>query len=365
MPLSRKSRAAGDSVGSHATLALAGWRAAAPAARALVAAALAAVSCTGHPAPFEISGPTMGARYSVKIAGPALAAADAARVRTDVTARLARVEALFSSWREDSEVARFNRQPAGRPFVASPETVILFEAAGRLHAVSGGAFDVTVAPLVRAWGFGPGRSLPAPPDEARLAELRPAVDQALVTVDPKAGTLTRAHADVECDLSAIAPGLAADLLVADLLALGQRDVLVDVGGELRAGGQRDPGRPWRAAVAAPQGGTLPLSVPLRDQALATSGDYRSFYLDEAGRRLGHILDPRTLRPVRHELAAVTVVRPTAVEADGLATALFVLGPRQGRALAEREGWAALFVVRTQPGRFTTEATPAFAALAGR
>jgi thiamine biosynthesis lipoprotein len=105
-------------------------------------------------------------------------------------------------------------------------------------------------------------------------------------------------------------------------------------------------------------------VPLRGQALATSGDYRNFYVDEAGQRRSHLLDPRTLRPVAHALAAVTVVRPTALDADGLATALFVLGPGAGRALAEREGWAALFVERTARGGLALEATPAFAALAG-
>ncbi len=338
------------------------------AARALAAvgaaAGLAALGCVRHPRLTEVAGPTMGARYSVKIAGEPLGAAEVGRVRARVEARLASVDALFSNWRDDSELARFNRQPAGVPFAASPETVALFEAARRVHAVSGGAFDVTVAPLVRAWGFGPGRAWPSPPDEALLARLRPAVDQALVTLDARAGTLTRARADLECDLSAIAPGYAADLLAEDLLALGHRDVLVDVGGELRGRGQRAAGQPWRVALSAPQGGTLAPSVPLRDQALATSGDYRNYYVDEAGQRRGHILDPRTLRPVPHELAAVTVVRPTALEADGLATALFVLGPQAGRALAEREGWAALFVVRARQGGFATESTPAFAALAG-
>lgn len=330
---------------------------------AALAAALAGSGCGSPPATTEITGPTMGTSYAVRLARR-LAAADAARVRQRVEARLARVDALFSTWRDDSELACFNRQVAGRPFAASPETVALFAAAARVHALSGGAFDVTVAPLARAWGFGPGRGLPTVPDEALLAALRPAVDQTQVRVDVGAGTLTRSRPDVECDLSAIAPGHAADLLVDDLRALGYRDVLVDVGGELRAVGRRADGQPWRAALDSPAGGRLGLEVPLRDAALATSGDSRNAWLDEGGVRRSHLLDPRTLRPVAHALAAVTVVRPSAAEADALATALMVLGPTAGRALAEREGWAALFVVRDSAGRLGTEATPAFAALTG-
>lgn len=329
----------------------------------VLAVALSGPACGPSPAATELAGPALGSRYAIRLAR-ALEAADAARLRRRVEERLARVDALFSTWRSDSELARFNRQAPGRSFAAAPETVALFAAAERVHALSGGAFDVTVAPLSRAWGFGPGAGLPAVPDEGRLAALRPAVDQALVRLDPRAGTLTRARPDVECDLSAIAPGYAADLLVADLLALGYRDALVDVGGELRAVGRRAEDRPWRVALDSPAGGRLGVEVPLQDAALATSGDYRNAWLDERGVRRSHVLDPRTLRPVAHALAAVTVVRPTAAEADGLATALLVLGPVEGRRLAEREGWAALFVVRAPGGGLGTEATPAFAALAG-
>lgn len=330
---------------------------------AALAAALAGLGCASPPASTEIAGPTMGARYAVRIARR-LDAAQTARARERVEARLARVDALFSTWRGDSELARFNRQAPGQPFAVSPETVAVFAAARRVHALSSGAFDVTVAPLARAWGFGPGPGLPTTPSEERLAALRPAVDQALVRLDVRAGTLTRARSDVECDLSAIAPGYAADGLIEDLAALGYRDALVDVGGELRAVGRRADGKAWRVGLDSPAGGRLDVEVPLRDAALATSGDYRNAWLDERGARRGHVLDPRTLRPVAHALAAVTVVRPSAAEADGLATALFVLGPQAGRALAEREGWAALFVVRTARGGFAVEATPAFAALTG-
>jgi len=329
-----------------------------------LATALAGLGCASPPASTEIAGPTMGARYSVKIAGEPLSPAELRRVRARVETRLTSVDALFSNWRDDSELARFNRHPAGQPFAASPETVAVFAAARRVHDLSGGAFDVTVAPLARAWGFGPGPALPATPGEERLAALRPAVDQALVRLDVRAGTLTRARSDVECDLSAIAPGYAADGLIEDLAALGYRDALVDVGGELRAAGRRADGKAWRVGLDSPAGGRLDVEVPLRDAALATSGDYRNAWLDERGARRGHVLDPRTLRPVDHALAAVTVVRPSAAEADGLATALFVLGPQAGRTLAEREGWAALFVIRTARDGLAIEATPAFAALTG-
>jgi thiamine biosynthesis lipoprotein len=329
-----------------------------------VAGLAIACSAAARPGATVLSGPTMGTRYTVAIAGASLDVAAEARARAAVDAELVLVDRLMSSWRDDSELARFNRQPAGRPFAASAPTVAVFAAALEVGRVSAGAFDVTVAPLVRTWGFGPGERLPAAPDVETLAHLRDAVGLDRVRVDPVRGTLTKAHDDVECDLSAIAPGYAADRVAGALHALGHNDVLVDVGGEIRASGRRADGQPWRVAIEHPQGGTSGFAVPLRDAALATSGDYRNAWVDAAGRTLSHVLDPRSGHPVDHALASVTVVRPTAMEADALATALLVLGPEAGPSLAERQGWAACFLVRRARGGLETRTTTAFSTLLG-
>jgi len=303
----------------------------------------------------------MGTRYAVQIAGEPLPEPARSTAKAAIEAQLDTVDRLMSSWRDDSEIVRFNRVPTGEAMTLSPETRAVLEEALSVNVVSEGAFDVTVAPLVRAWGFGPGGRMPRLPDDAELRHLRPLVGRGGIRLDTGAGRLWKTRDGVECDLSAIAPGFAADRVAAALERLGHRNALVDVGGEIRALGERAHGQPWRVAVAAPDDGRPSARIELRDGALATSGDYRNFWVDEWGSRHSHVLDPRSGRPVAHDLASVTIVRPTAMEADALATALLVLGPEHGWVLAEREGWAVHFV-RRRGGAFEAVSTPAFSAL---
>jgi len=165
--------------------------------------------------------------------------------------------------------------------------------------------------------------------------------------------------DVRCDLSAVAPGYAADRLWAELADRGFTDFLVDVGGELRTRGRNDAGEPWKIAIERPQtqGDAGQRLVRISNLAIATSGDYRR-YREVDGKRFAHILDPRTGRPLAHRLASVTVIDELAVRADGLATALMVLGSDEGMALAGKLGLAALFIERTNDG-FAERATPRF------
>jgi thiamine biosynthesis lipoprotein len=165
---------------------------------------------------------------------------------------------------------------------------------------------------------------------------------------------------VVCDLSAIAKGYGVDQVAEALVALGHGDFLVEVGGEMRARGRRLDGEPWRVAIETPDSDVRRVweTLLLRDMALATSGDYRSYY-EAGGRRYSHTIDPRSGRPVEHELASVSVLHAEAIWADALATALNVLGPEAGYALAEAEGWAAYFLVRDPAGQFSPRETPAF------
>jgi thiamine biosynthesis lipoprotein len=145
-----------------------------------------------------------------------------------------------------------------------------------------------------------------------------------------------------------------------LAELGWTDFLVEVGGEVRARGRRPAGGPWRVGIERPdpEGRAVHGVVELADLSMATSGDYRSFY-EQGGKRLGHIVDPRTGRPVRHRLASVSVVHRDAVLADAWATGLAVLGPEEGLAIAEAAGLDAYFILRTGSGGFEILATPGF------
>ena len=309
------------------------------------------------------TGPTMGTRYTVRVATLPLDDDGRESIRVAIDEVLELTNRLLSTWDPESEISRLNRHPAAEPFALSAETVGLLEIAGRVGELSGGAFDVTVGPLVEAWGFGPA-GLPAQtPSPEKLAELRARVgpDRLLLAADRASVIKTRA--DVSCDLSALAPGWAADRIAAAIEALGHHDFVVDIGGEVVARGRRADGTRWRVAVESPGRDREHLLVlALEDVAVATSGDYRNAYIDEAGRRRSHLIDPRTGEPVTHELTSVTVVHSEGVWADALATALLVMGPEPAWRLATQEKLAIRLVARVEGGTYSAATTPEFEAL---
>jgi thiamine biosynthesis lipoprotein len=304
----------------------------------------------------------MGTRYTVRVVmAPGDDAANE-RIRAAIDRELSLVNQRFSGWDKASEISRLNAHASSEPFPVSAETMAALETGLRASELTGGAFDVTVAPLVEAWGFGPSRSPPSVPTAETLAVLRARVGYRQLSLDPARNTVTKARPDVACDVSALGDGWAADRVARALVALGHADVLVDVGGEVSARGRRPDGSRWRVAVEAPQSGKVGAVIELVDAAVATSGDYRKFWTDPQGRRLSHILDPRTGEPISHALASATVVDRDGAWADALATGLLVLGPEAGRALAAREGLAARFVLRQAHGTYAEWSTPAFEAL---
>ncbi|MCY4015054.1 MAG: FAD:protein FMN transferase [Gammaproteobacteria bacterium] len=264
-----------------------------------------------------------------------------------VAALLARIDTRMSTYDEASELMRFNRGPVGEWVPVSRELVEVVAAAKTVAEETGGALDPTVAPLVALWGFGASASQDKPDDTAiRTALLSVGHHHLRYRLAPPALAKDRA---LSIDLSAIAKGHAVDRLADVLRAAGCRAFLVEFGGEIRAAGPAPSGGPWRVGIDSPSGrGQLEGPIRLRDAGLATSGDYRQ-YTERDGRRDAHIIDPRSGRPVRHRLASVTVVAESARSADAYATALMVLGERDGRRFADDAGLAALFIVRTDEG----------------
>lgn len=316
----------------------------------------------------ELSGSTMGTTWAVKVRAPEASAGEISRLREAIRGRLDLIDSLMSSYHSESEISRFNRFASTEPFPLSQATLEVLALAQEVSELSGGAFDVTVGPLVSAWGFGvastgASEAPPPAPTAGELASVRERVGYGLLDLELATGRISKAHPEVECDLSAIAKGYAVDQLVAALRDLGYRDFLVEVGGELAARGRRPDGTRWRVAIERPDalGRSIYAVVGLEDQAMATSGDYRNFYQRD-GVRLSHLIDPRVGRPIAHRLASVSVVDPSAARADALATALSVLGPVDGPALAEREGIPAYFILRAEAGETENLATSGFAGL---
>lgn len=322
----------------------------------------------GGPAPpgsLHLHGETMGSTFNVRIAGAPSADGFARVARDAVTAAFDEVVRRMSTFDATSELRRFGAHAATTPFGLSAQTLAVLRRAQQVSQASGGAFDVTVAPLVGAWGFGAGAaSRGAVPTPAMLATLAPRVGWQRLVVDEAAGTARKAHPDLLLDLSGIAKGHAVDRAAAALQALGVTRFMVEAGGEVRTQGLNAQRRPWQIAIEKPDAWPprVQCVVPLEGLAMATSGDYRNFY-EVDGRRLSHGIDPAKRAPVAHALASVSVVHDECISADAWATALFVLGPERGLALAQQQALAAHFVVREEGGRLREFVTRDFARLA--
>lgn len=324
---------------------------------------LAACWRAPDPETLGLSGSTMGTSYSIQVVGlpPSI---EPQQLQSDIDAELERVNDLMSTYREGSELSRFNRSRSIDWLAVAPALASLVQEALGMSEASGGAFDATVGPLVNLWGFGPGGGRDSVPSDAQIAQAQTKVgyDKLFVRADPPA--LKKSEPELYLDLSAIAKGYGVDRIAELLDDAGVTNYLVEIGGELRGLGHNGRGRPWRIAVERPAPGVRePYGiVELRGGAMATSGDYRNFF-EQGGKLYSHTIDPRTGRPVTHELASVTVLAPTTARADALATAFLVLGPKKGLALAERLQTAAFFILRT-PNGYSELQTSAFQAYQG-
>jgi thiamine biosynthesis lipoprotein len=312
-------------------------------------------------APVAVHGRAMGTSWTVKFIQPA-PALDAGIVRQHVADRLEALEQQFSTYRPGSELSRFNGSAGTDWLAVSPELARVAVNSRGISELTGGAFDVTIDPLVRLWGFGPPGRNGVLPAEADIVRARARVDwrQLEARLDPPA--LRKIQRGIAADFSSMAKGFAADAVGEVLVALGVPNHLVQIGGDLKASGAGEHGGGWPAGIQQPLGESRAIAdvVMLTGLALSTSGDYRNSFLAD-GQRYGHIIDPRTGCPVASALASVSVVQASGAMASALATALFVLGPDAGFQLAEAHGLACLFLVR-DGADFARRATREFESL---
>lgn len=305
------------------------------------------------------SGSTMGTTYSVKVVGRNLNPSHKAGIEKAATAAMEAVNQSMSTYLKDSELSRFNAFNNTEPFALSAPILTVLKMAQDISELTHGQFDVTVGPLVNAWGFGP-EGPKSDLSEEEIAALLVKVGFEKLTLSPETLSASKAHGEMYVDLSAIAKGYGVDQVGAAIEALGHENYMVEIGGEVLAKGLNGEDKPWRIGVETPSSedrGIIEV-VTLSSQAMATSGDYRNFF-EKNGKRFSHTINPKTGRPVKHLLASVTVVADSCARADALATALNVLGPTAGLKLAEDHAIAALFIVREPSGELVEKQTSAF------
>ena len=281
------------------------------------------------------SGPIMGTEFRVTVVADAKQLEDVDLLGQKIEDALHSVNRIMSHYDPESELSQLRAQPAGVPIPISSELHFVFSEANRINALSGGAFDITLSPIIDAWGFGPSGKITKQPTHDELQAMRARIGSDKFSLSDHA--ITKHIDTVDFNLSAIAKGYAVDYLATLLLDIGFDNFLVDVGGELIVKGLNAEQMPWRIGVEKPHVlGGIGEVIEVSDTAIATSGDYRNF-IELDGQRYSHTIDYQTLQPVFHKLASVTVLHPSATTADALATAILALGHEAGLRFADDQG----------------------------
>ena len=302
----------------------------------------------------------MGTFYTVKITNSDLHQLkinpDSLQHRIDSV--LIQINHWMSTYQKGSEITGFNNFRDSEWYPVSPELAYIVNYAQKISILSDGAFDVTVGPVVNLWGFGPeDRSTLVPTtDEIDIRKKLIGFQKLQVKLTPP--SLKKDVAEIYCDLSAIAKGYGVDKITEFLDSQKLHNYMVDIGGEIRASGRNAGNNRWKIGVATPdEEFGIQKVIPLENKAVATSGDYRN-YFEKDGKRYSHTIDPRSGSPITHPLASVTVIHDSCMVADGLATAINVMGPEKGFNFAINRELPVLLIVRENRG-FTERMTPQF------
>lgn len=303
---------------------------------------------------YHLQGNTMGTTYNIKVVGENL---NAGKLKQDIDVALKQLNQEMSTYIADSELSQFNKSNSLEPVKVSAGLARVIKEAIRLGNLSKGTLDVTVGPLVNLWGFGPGYRPETVPSDELLFATKAKIGLDKLTFDN--GFLSKSIPELYVDLSTIAKGYGVDLVAELIEANGINNYLVEIGGEMRLKGFKHTGELWHIAIEKPlsnERAVQQIIVP-KDNAVATSGDYR-IYFEADGRRFSHIIDPETGKPISHKLVSVTVIHPSSMTADGLSTAMMVMGEERALAFAEENDLAVYIIAKTDHG-FVEQSTVKF------
>ena len=307
-----------------------------------------------------LTGKTMGTSYSVTV--PTRHASN--QLADAIAYRLEELENIFSTWRQDSEISRFNVSRSSDWFTCSEELAEVVAESIRIHKLTNGAFEVTLGPLIERWGFGK-QEITTPPSEAELATLMQSVGTLHLASRTDPPGIRKHHPEASINLSGIAKGFAVDAIAELLEQQGLAGYMVEIGGEIRTKG-RNGDQPWRIAIAKPRPGEPRAQriLEIESAAIATSGGYQNS-LELLDKSYIHILNPTTGIPVKSQTASVTVIdERSTMRADALATALMVMPARDALRLANEHDIAAHLILLDDEGNLAPRSSDAFDSLLG-
>jgi len=308
----------------------------------------------------KIAGRTMGTSYHITVGPSGNGALKRDELQQHIDMRLQEINQRMSTYIAESELSRINKAKADEWIDVSAETASVINTAQQISEETGGAFDITVGNLVNLWGFGPDINLYAVPDEERIKATLALCGYKNLEVQLNPPRVKKFNDTLYLDLSGIAKGYGVDQIAELLENLGYRNHLVEIGGEIRTGGEKRPGTPWNIGIERPQAEGRSVQKIIHTSsttAMATSGDYRN-YFEHQGRRYSHTIDPGTGYPITHKLAAVSVLHESCMLADAYATAFMVMGPQQAMDFAKQHEIAIYMLVKGKRG-FVALSSPAF------
>lgn len=331
--------------------------------RSFILMSLSLAACKGGADIVELSGSTMGTTYSVTGVDQNRTI-DKAVLQKAIEKTLADVNTQMSNWDETSEVSRFNASGSTAPMVVSEGIAKVVKASQEIHHASDGQFDITLGPVIEAWGFG-AKTSSAPASTEALAAMVSA-DKRMQGLKVKGNTLNKEKPDTQIYLPSIGKGYGVDQIAQVVKDAGMSDFMVEIGGDIYVSGRNADGMKWQIGIETPDAHTRQAYkvASVSDLGLATSGDYRN-YFERDGQRYSHIIDAHTGRPITHRTASATVLAENTMLADAWATAMLALGTDRGLEIANKLDLAVLFIDRSaEPGNkaFVSTASSRFAAL---
>lgn len=298
-----------------------------------------------------LQGRTMGTTYNIKVVST-LEQVEELKLQKQIDAVLVQVNQEMSTYISDSEISRFNQSVSAKSIEISNGFARVLKESIRLGDLSDGKLDITVGPLVNLWGFGPEQKPEKVPSDELINATRAKIG--LNNLHLSGNSLSKDIPELYIDLSTTAKGYGVDIVAELIEANGISNYLVEIGGEMRLKGFKHTGELWAIAIEKPildptgeERAVHQVIIP-KDNAVATSGDYR-IYFESDGQRFSHIIDPDTGKPINHNLVSVTVINESSMTADGLSTALMVMGTEQGYKFAQENDLAALFISKTEHG----------------